>query len=525
MDRHRIRLGSVFAIGSVAALGALAGLAGLVGLGACTSAEGYVVVTVDARPAVHDARSITVTLSNAGTTRMDSLALHAPTFPVTFSISAPGRAGDLAIAVDATDDAGVVLGHGTTTTAVGAATAQVMLDSADFVVNTDYAGDQFPSSDFEAGGFQVAALPDGTWTTVFADGCPSGSCSLFARRFDRTGKPVMTQAAAGTNAFAVTARPTTSVATPAIASSQTATIAVWNFSDVGTATASGVACRALDAAGRLGTDQTKLDAVGAFVVSVAPLPGDSFVATWRILNASVDELHMAVVGPDCSAPGGVQLVARGAQVADFLHRGGVASSADHVMFAWSTNGDLHARMASSAGAFTMTVDTRLVAQTSTDDIESVRLAAAPGGGFVVGLRWADKAAGGNGRIELRQVSPAGVLLGTPALVTDRAGSDFDARHSFAMASRADGSVLVAWHACGTLGDDSQCGVFGRILRATGEPVTDAFAIPTTTLGDQQLPSLAALPDGFVAVWSDASMKPPDVAGKSVRARIVYPPQP
>jgi hypothetical protein len=66
-------------------------------------------------------------------------------------------------------------------------------------------------------------------------------------------------------------------------------------------------------------------------------------------------------------------------------------------------------------------------------------------------------------------------------------------------------------------------VFGRFMRDTGEPVTDVFVIPTTTVGDQRRPSVAALADGFVALWSDASGKPPDAAGTSVRARIIYPP--
>lgn len=513
MRRHRLLL-----VGSMVAAGVLASAA------ACTSSDRYVVVTVDARAAVHDAKAISVALSNTGTTRMDNLELRDHAFPVTFSISAPGRTGDLAITIDALDANGAVVGHGSAATTVDAAVAKVMLDSTDFVVNTDYAGDQFPTDNFEAGGFQVAAQPDGTWTAVFADGCPTNSCSLFARRFDKTGKALDTQAAAGTNAFTVTARPTSSVATPAVASGQATSVVLWNFSDVGTSTASGVACRALDATGRLGNDQTTLDTLGAYVVSVVPLASGSFAASWRILNASViDELHTAIVKPDCSITGPVQLIAKGNVVADLLHRGAVASSAERVLFAWSTNGDLHARVASSAGVFA-TVDTMLVPKTATDDIESVRVAAAPGGGFVVGLRWADTAtATGNGRIELRQLSAAGALVGGPALVTDKASSESDASHAFTMASRADGTVLVAWHTCGTLGDGNQCGVFGRIMRATGEAVTDAFAIPTTTAGDQQLPSVAALPDGFVAVWSDASAKAPDISGRSVRARILYPP--
>lgn len=506
------------ALGALAALGAFAALGAL---GACTSSDGYLIVTVESRPAVHDATSIAVSLSNGGTTRMDTLALRDRTFPVTFSISAPGRAGDLAIAVDASDAGGQVVGHGVATTKLDAGAAKVLLDSTDFVVNTDYAGDQFPSSDFEASGFQVAALADGTWTAAFRDSCPSGSCSLFARRFDALGRPVPTQAAAGTNAFVMTAKPTDGRSTPAIAAGATTTIAVWDAYDVGAAT-SGVACRTLDAAGRAGADQTVVAPDAADVVSVAALAGGDFVASWNAAGVADEEIRAAIIKPDCTAPGGRLTVSA---LAGFAHRSAVAGSGDKILFAWIVSGDLHVRTASAAGAL-LTGDTVLVTQTATDQIEHARVVAAAGGGFAIAVRWTRKnAATGPGRIELYRVDPAGAPVGTPALVTDRSASDFDSSESFAAASRPDGTVLVAWHTCGELGDGSMCGVFGRILRDTGEPVTDAFGIPTTTLGDQKRPSVAALPDAFVAVWSDASGTPPDIAGQSVRARVIYPPGP
>ncbi|TMQ03550.1 MAG: hypothetical protein E6J91_46610 [Deltaproteobacteria bacterium] len=489
----------------------------------CTHADDYLIVTVDARPAVRDARSIAVTLVNAGATHSDTFALRDQPFPVTFSISAPGRTGDLQIAVDAHDGARIV-GRGSTSATVEAARASVMLDATDFVVNTDYAGDQFPSDNAEAGGFQVAARPDGTWTAVFRDACMADACTVFARQFDPSGKPVATQAAAGSNAFAVTARPTASLSIPAIAAGQTTAVAVWNFFDTGAATTSGVACRAIDGTGRLGADQIALDTVGASVVSVAALAGGNFAATWRVIGAGgIDQIRMVIVHPDCSPLGAAQAVATGGAASDFLHRGQIAGSADHVLVAWVTNGDVHARLASSAGAF-LTPDTLLASQTQTDRVESVRAVAASGGGFVVGARWAQKASTtGPGRIEVYRVDAAGARIGGPTVVSDQTGSDIDASNSFAMASRPDGTVLVAWHACGMLGDGSLCGVFGRLLRDTGDALGDAFAIPTTIDADQQLPSVAALPDGFVAVWSDASEKAPDGLGKSVRARILYPP--
>ncbi|HSR98236.1 MAG TPA: hypothetical protein VLM79_14355, partial [Kofleriaceae bacterium] len=139
-------------------------------LGAC-GGEDYLVVTVDARPAVRDVRAIDVSLSNAGTMRTDSLALGALGFPVTFSISSPGRTGEIAIDVAATDATGLLVGEGKASATVGGADVRIVLETTDFVVNTEYAGSQFPSSDVEAAGFQLAAAPDGTWTAVFRDDC------------------------------------------------------------------------------------------------------------------------------------------------------------------------------------------------------------------------------------------------------------------------------------------------------------------------------------------------------------------
>ncbi|HZJ62667.1 MAG TPA: hypothetical protein VFD36_04035, partial [Kofleriaceae bacterium] len=128
-----------------------------------------------------------------------------------------------------------------------------------------------------------------------------------------------------------------------------------------------------------------------------------------------------------------------------------------------------------------------------------------------------------GRIQLYQVTSAGKLAGPPALVADRVATDAGGHESFGLAVRPDGTVLVAWHSCRSFDDPRMCDVSGRMLRASGEPLTDVFAVPTTTQGDQERPSVVALPDGFAAIWSDGSAQPPDIVGTSVRARILYPP--
>jgi len=488
--------------------------------GACTSSDGYVLVTVDARPAVHDAKSLSVTLANGGTMRTDSLDLKNQPFPVTFSVSAPGRTGDLAISVDATDGNGLVVGHGSAATTTAASKASVELDPADFVVNTDYAGDQFPTDDPLSAGFQLAALPDGTWTAVFRDSCMQNACNVFARRFSADGKPVAAQAAAGTNAFVVTARPSDAFTEPAVASSQAATVAMWDFTDPAPANTTGVACRTLNSAGGLGGDQTTVSS--DFVLdapTVAALPSGDFVASWSGLpagtTASVINVSHAIVKSDCTVPGKVQAIPT---TAPFTISNAVATSDDHVLFTWVDGGALHANTTSSTSALTP-ADIVLVPQTATDQVAHTRLAAVPGGGFSLAVRWLPRAgATSSGKIELYQVSPAGALVGMPALVTDQSGSDDE---GFGFASRPDGTVLIAWHTCNMSGD--ACTLSGRIMKATGEPVTDAFTIPTTTGGSQKRPSVIGLPDAFAVVWSDTSGQKPDTAGQAVRARIVYPP--
>lgn len=503
---------------------------------ACANPADYVVVTVAARDAVQRATSLSVTLGNAGSSRTDELTLGDQAFPVTFSISAPGRAGEVMIAIDALAGEDLV-GRGAASAALTDDAASVMLESTDFVVNTDYAGDQYPSSDFEASGFQLAALPDGTWTAVFRDGCPSDACSLFGRRFDARGRPVSTAAAAGTNAFVINNKPTTLASTPAIASSQDATVAVWDHFDPGTAGTSGVACRSIDGAGGLGDSQRPLTSdpmESADVVSVVALAGGNFAATWKAtLTGNLDAIRAVTFMPDCTPLGAVQTVAQGATATDILHRGALAATADHVLFAWIANGDLYTRLASAAGVLSAPAAV-LIAQTAAEEIEHARVVALPSGGFALAVRWTQKATTtGTNRIEIYRLAETGAIAGAPVVVTDRSGNDFDSSESFGLASRAGDQVMVAWHTCGALGDDSMCGAFGRLLRR--DPASDAFVpladstgaldrfpLSTLTLGDQRLPSVAGLPGGFVAIWSDARATRPDTAGQSVRARIVYP---
>jgi hypothetical protein len=493
------------------------------GIAACSSSDSYVIVTIDARPAVHGARAVSIALSNAGTTRMDQLALSGQDFPVTLSISAPGRSGELGITAFAIDQDGLVVGRGSSTTSVESAAAQLTLDPADFVVNTDHADDQFPSNDFEAAGFQLTALPDGTWTAAFRDASLSPTvtaANIFGRRFDDTGNPVSTQLVAGTGSFQLSTVPTHGSSTPALAASLTTTLAVWGSFAVG-GDVHGVACRALDLAGHAPAAEALVAPDAASVVSLTALASGDFLAAWRTF-ADNHEIHALIIQPDCTAPAPPQTVST---PSDDVGPGSVTANADRSLFAWIVDGDLHIRVASATGML-VAGETVLVHKTATDEIVHARVAPGANGGFVVAARWVRIATpDGPGRIELYRIDATGSLVSGPAVITDRGGSDFDSAQSFGIASRTDGIVLVAWHSCGALGDDNLCGVFGRFMRDTGEPLSGEFVIPTTTKADQLLPSVTSLGDAFVAIWSDASASPPDTAGLAVRARILYPPDP
>jgi hypothetical protein len=489
-------------------------------LGAC-GGDDYLVVTVDARPAVHGAGALEVSLSNAGTMRTDSLALGELAFPVTFSIAAPGRTGELALDIAATDADGLVVGHGTATAALGGSDVRVVLETTDFVVNTEYAGSQFPSSDFEAAGFQVAVAPDGTWTAVFRDGCTAGACNIFGRRFDATGKPVSTAIAASANTFTLTSELTMELSTPAVASNASTTLALWDAYAVQGVT-SGVACRALDAAGQAIAEQRVAAPDSADVVSVAALSDGTFAAVWNASLGATDVVRAVLLQPDCAptAPPETVFVAT---ADDFPHRSAVAGSRDRVLFTWIVDGVLHARTALTSGAFA-TPDTVLIARTATEEIAHARVAGLSDGSFVLVVRSVQSGNDADpGRIQLYGVTVDGVLSGPPALIADRSATDAGGHESFGLAVRPDDTVMVAWHTCASFDAPRMCDVFGRIVRATGEPLTEVFPIPTTTQGDQLRPSVVGLPDGFVAIWTDASAQPPDVIGSAVRARIVYPP--
>lgn len=497
---------------------ALFACAGLVA--ACGEPEdlqAYTVVTVNARPAVHDVNVLRVTLSNEGSQRTEELS-PSGAFPLTFSVSAPERTGDLGIQIDALDAGDFVIGQGSTTVAIDAPEASLMLDSTDFVVNTEVAGDQYPSNDSEANGFQVAAAADGSWTVAYRDGCET-PCNMFARRFDVSGRPMMTRIAASTSSFPMSTTLTDFPSVPAIATAGPATLQVWDFAEPSPSTRDGIACRSIDAQGNAIPTQLEISQDPfSDVVSISPLSNQNFAVAWRTIGTTTN-VRGAIVRADCTKltePVNVSTIATPTRPVVTGH-----PTLTTVLYAWLVSGGVHVRLASLTNAFSIP-DTQFLPATATEVIEAVRVAPL-GSGFAVLVRWA-VATGfeGPGRIEMYRTDATGAVQGSAIVVTTKSGTDFGSYESFGVATSTSGKLFVTWHSCNMNGDGQGCGVYGRAFDASGTPLGGEITIPTTIVGDQTKPSVAALPnDAFAVIWRDESMQAPDTSASAVRARIVY----
>lgn len=494
---------------------------GVLALLGCGGGDAYMIVTIDSVPAVHDVARVQVDLDNEGRTAGDSFATDDLAFPATFSISATGRTGNLAITVSAFDDAGLLVGRGTTSTTVDQPTAALTLDSADFVINTDFAANQFPSNDFESHGFQVGATPDGTWTAVYRDDC-SAPCNMFARRFDVAGRPIASGLAAGTNGFAISTEVSDGFfTTPATASLANATVALWNFSEPPPSTDSGIACRAMDSSGNgVGPQVTiSTDTVLPFAVSVTPVGTQRFVAAWNARTTN-NVTRAALIDAQCQ-PGALVDVSTVVGTGGAI-RPSVAANGTRILYAWVNDDNARFRLMTDANT-PLTVDQLLVTPTATEEVRFVRVTKF-GTGFAIFVRWATLTGDGPGKIEMYRIDSNGALQGPPVLVSTKTSSDFQSSQGFSATTREDdGTVLVAWHTCGEINDGDNCGVFARAIGADGQPSGEELSLATTTKAEQTSPSVVGLPGAFAAVWADSSLDPPDIAGKSVRGRVLYPP--
>lgn len=509
-----------------AVLGAALGLVAASSPSACSEEESAMLVTVKVRPAVVGATSLTVELKNGAGLAGDSFELRDKTFPVTFTVSSPGRTGDLELRVLAKDADGVLVGRGTATIPILAETGEVLVDSADFVVNSTFVDDQFLTNDFEASGNQLSANAAGEWTASFRQRCTTIGCDVLARRFDRNGQP-LSSGTAGAAAFPVNTARAGVISSSATAANAAKTLLLWESVATGTETADGVACRSYDRAGTFsGVEKDIAADLGTDVISVTALPNGTFAAAWAGRTVVGDPLNIRtmVVDGNCTSLSAL------APVGTLLPTGGLrqssiaASGADSYLIAWKSENTVRARSVALNGT-PATPDTLLLTPPTGEDFAMVRLAANNNGYVLVAAR----KAGTKTSLEMYRVTAsaanAPALVGSATVITDKIDGLFE---GFAVASHPLGPVLVTWHGCGAeRGDGEGCGVFARVIATNGTPISEPFLVATTTALDQSNTSVAAITaeDGgplFVVAWNDASTAPPDIGGLAVRARIIYP---
>jgi hypothetical protein len=481
-----------------------------VGAAACGGSDPAIVVEVQGRPAVQGITSLEVTLSNEGATQTQTFDLSGETLPATFSITATGRTGPIGISARALDGA-LASARGQATVDAAADSAVLMLEPDDFVVNTELAGGQFLNEDIETNGFQLSAGGD-VVTVGFRDDCPVSVCNLWGRRFGLDGRPLTTSIAAGTNQFRWNEIDGAFVAHVGVANQDDGSgVAVWD-SDLG------VQCRAIDAAGNADAGEIAIAAdTSADVVSATPFGDGSFGVTWSALDAmSIRVIRTTTILPDCStrfAP----ITAAGPVT--FAHRPTYALTPRATLIAWIDSTEARFRIGTFDGVFSppgsAQIGATLVSAVAPERIDFVRALGVEDGFVVVYRR---SAPGENDTILMRRIDEMGAVRGADTVIASFQ-QDFG---SPAIARREeDGALAVMWTQCDAA-DGAGCSVHGRLLRASGVPVGDPFVINTTTRDNQTDGSIAAIPGGFVAAFTDDSAEAPDISDRAVRLRYLYP---
>jgi hypothetical protein len=412
---------------------------------------------------------------------------------------------------------GAALGALTLTSATFAQT--LVREGPEFLVNTSTANDQLEPS--------VAALSGGgfviTWTDDSRTGGDTSGFAIRAQRYDANGAPQGTEFLVNTTTDSNQAR--VSVA----ALSGGGFVIAWQDNSQTGGDTSGWAIRA-----------QRYDANGApqgteFLVntttvnnqqqpSVAALSGGGFVIAW---NDSSNGANLNIRAQRYDANGAPQGT-------EFLVNTTTANNQDLPSVAALSGGGFIIAWTDSSGTAPDTSGTAIRAQrydangvaqgteflvntTTADNQRAASVAALSGGGFVIA--WQDGSAG-NFNIRAQRYDANGAPQGPELLVNTTTAND---QFSPSVAALSGGGFVIAW-------DGNSAGNFDiRAQRydTNGAPQGTEFLANTTTAGNQQIPSVAALSGGgFVIAWQDDTQTPPDTSGWAIRAQrfSVTPPE-
>lgn len=485
----------------------------------------YTVVTVEARPAVTGVRTLEIALANASSTQTESFVVDGRTFPVTFSVSTGDRTGDLAITVDAIDGTGTRIARGDATAPITAGgDATVLLEPTDFLVNTTFVGDQALAFRPEAGGRQIAVSPAGVATIGWSDSCQIvGRCDVFGRRFDPTGHPLTTTLAAGPGEFIINRTDGTGFEPTLATNAAGHTLAVWSTGDE-------LLAVALDDEGAALTAIETVLATGTLpsTPAVIAVPDGRFIVAWteRAATGGQFVVRARYVGPDGRPALNPVTVSEAAftvstTVLTESNPPALAWLGDGLSMAvaWRTGSSIRGRVYTSTGTPRVTTDSLFATRPASDTVGEPQLASIAGDVALLYPRATTSGDADAGQLVLRRLSPAGLVVGTDAVVTDTVEPGPAALASTAAES---GTLAIAWTTCGADADGDSCAVRLRRYDASLAPLGPSRIANSITAGAQAEPSLAILPDGSIlAAWTDGSSTAPDRDGTAIRARIIY----
>lgn len=510
-----------------------------VAVAACTSEDATVVfVTVDVRPSVTEADTMNVVITNDGMEKTERFDIDGESFPLTFTVSAKGRVGDLSIDIATTAGTNSVLvaaGSGTTTIeAQSRVNAAVMLDPADFVVNTAVAGSQRLTFTNDENDGQIHAASDGAFAITFEDDCGMlNRCDIFSRLFDANGQPQVNQTSQNDDAFIANLAGDQFRIAPSVAVGETSIFLAWE----GDGGIKGVVLS------RDGEHQrgTEIDVSGAansgkfpFTSHVTALAGGGFVAVWSQAGEAPNNGNVirARFFDDAGTPSNNPFTGNNADFPVSTSQNVWAISPKVVstgsgrgfVAVWKADDDVFARFFNSNGSAITASETNLTTNNSGADVLSPHVVMSGAHAVIAwGVKDTTVPELANGVLRVARFSTPAAARVSPVLTLETKVPGFDDNRASApaLASMDGERVMAVWHSCERT-DSEGCAVWYQVLRPSGLPLGDPILANTTTAGDQVAPSAVALPSAIAVAWTDGSAAPPDQSGLAVRARLLYP---
>jgi hypothetical protein len=487
-----------------------------------------VTLTIERRSSVRAPRTLELAVRSLEGEVSRGIPLKGRELPLSVELLLDGRSSPISIAATAVDDDGIAVGGGEVSLHVGGKgaglAAVLMLDPADFVVNSTVEGDQRASQ--AVAGAQVAAAPGGEFMVVF-----ESDSAVVGRAFDRNGQPATNDVTSNAKQFPISdAFGCCLHFNPTVAHSQGGFLVAWENYDNQTASPAWYLwAAAFSSDGKPNNHDLIAPPEGAINRwgAMAGLAGGGFVVTWlrsppealATVRDVEGNIFARIIAPDGVAAGGEIAVATAPAGTDYANH--VAALADGgFVVVWDRKSvdrptGIVARLFSSTGA----PRTGEIAISGPADGEQLlpAVVGTPDGGFAVA--WMLNSAGQVG-VMARVLDAAG-RGGTPTLVGKITGRQV--MFPALSVREKDRAIAVAWADGPGVGPDTY-DIFMQLLDGTGTLTGERMTINTTTEGGQHAISLApGADDSFIVVWTDDSLTAPDTAGASVRARLVYPP--